>query len=80
MTEAEWQLCTDPEAMLHFLRGRAIGRQFRRIACACARDEVSVRREIQADIAMENARLHEDAVVQAKVMRGLAIARQVQGG
>ena len=32
----------------------------------------------QAAIAMENARLHEDAVVQAKVKRDLVIARQVQ--
>jgi hypothetical protein len=36
MDEAEWLACTDPEAMLRFLRGRASARKLRLFACACA--------------------------------------------
>jgi hypothetical protein len=37
MTEAEWDACTDPQAMLEVLRGRASERKLRLFACGCQR-------------------------------------------
>ena len=37
MSSDEWQACTDPQAMLLHLRGRAGDRELRLFACACCR-------------------------------------------
>jgi hypothetical protein len=35
--ETAWLACTDPDAMLRFLRGRVSERKLRLFACACIR-------------------------------------------
>src|SRR5947209_7031106 len=35
MTEAEWLVCTDPQPILDFLRGKTSERKLRLFACAC---------------------------------------------
>jgi hypothetical protein len=37
MTEQEWLQCTDPNPILHFLRGKAVDRKFRLFCVACCR-------------------------------------------
>jgi hypothetical protein len=37
VTESEWLACTDPQAMLEYLRGRVSERKLRLLTCACCR-------------------------------------------
>jgi hypothetical protein len=70
MTEEEWLVCDEPEAMLEFLRSKASNRKLRLFACGCWRqrwDLIPDQRnrkaietsELYADEEVSKGRLHE---------------------
>jgi hypothetical protein len=69
MTEQEWLTCTDPNAMLGFLFGKASDRKLRLFACACCRQ---IWRYINSSVcqqAVESSELFADGLVGDKRLR-----------
>jgi hypothetical protein len=71
MTEAEWLACTDPQAMLDFLRTRegVTDRKLRLFACACCRDIWFL---------LTDERSRNAVVVRERYEDGLATSREVK--
>jgi hypothetical protein len=73
MTEAEWVRGTDVGAMLEFLEGKASGRKYRLLACACCRLDWHALSDPRSRQAVEMAeRVADGLATQAE----LAIARE----
>ncbi|HEY7308947.1 MAG TPA: hypothetical protein VH643_06210 [Gemmataceae bacterium] len=69
MTEAEWQSCGDPHAMLDFLDAQASPRKLRLLACACCR-RLWTNLSSEARRSVETAELFADRKVGPKDLRG----------
>jgi hypothetical protein len=63
MTEAEWLACTDPQAMLGFLRDKASDRRLRLFGCACVRRVWDLLLEEQSRRLVEVGELYVDGFV-----------------
>jgi hypothetical protein len=61
MTEQEWLVCTEPQRMLDFLRGKASDRSLRLFACACCRRVWRLLSESRSRRAIEVAERYADA-------------------
>src|SRR5260370_16227312 len=79
MTEEEWLTCTDPHAMLAFLRGHASDRKLRLFAVACSRRLLPWIAAL-GRAAVEVAEDFADAVAGPDELRAARLACQGAGG
>ena len=69
MLESEWNHCGDPVALLNYLDKRITERQFRLIACACARRLESLFESGASSLAIGAAEKYADGLITADELR-----------
>jgi hypothetical protein len=70
MTEAKWSSCSDPQALLRLLKGKASKRKLRLFACACCRRHRSVLRGKNHQV-LEASEEFADGRISRKEMEGM---------
>jgi hypothetical protein len=68
MTEADWEACQDPAAMLEYLRGRTSERKMRLFAVACCRRIWGILEAAQAQQAVLVAEQYADGAAPANAL------------
>ncbi len=83
MTEQEWLLCTDPQPMLEFLRGKASDRKLRLFAVGCSRRYLHMTRDPRVGEALMIAEEFADGRVgdeeRSRARKAAQQAAQVRG-
>jgi hypothetical protein len=69
MTEHEWPECTEPEAILEFLRGKVSERKLRLFACACCRGAWSLLGDKRSRLAIRKVEEYADSLDNDKLRR-----------
>ena len=80
MTDQEWLACTDPQAMLEFLRGQTSDRKLRLFACASCRRIWPLMEDNRTRMAVEVAERYADGWINEEELASLLTKLALNSG